>query len=121
MSGILAQLFVPSGRMRRRQFWLISLCAWLGFSILYAGLHSVTGRASTLVLYPVMLALLFAVCSRRYHDLDKSAWWLLLLAVPVLGPLWAFIELSFRKGRPGDNRFGPDPRHNNADYLVVAT
>lgn len=121
MSGILAQLFVPSGRMRRRQFWLISLSAWLGFSILYTGLNSVTGRASTLVLYPVMLALLFALCCRRYHDLDKSAWWLLLLALPVLGPLWAFVELSFRKGSPGDNRYGRDPRQSAGEYLVVAT
>ena len=42
-----------------------------------------------------------AVAARRLHDLNQSAWWLLLY-VFILG---AF----FWKGTTGPNRFGPDP------------
>jgi uncharacterized membrane protein YhaH (DUF805 family)/Tfp pilus assembly protein PilF len=47
-----------------------------------------------------------AVGVKRYHDLDKSGWWLLISLIPVIGEIWVFIELGFRPGSIGPNRFG---------------
>ena len=95
------------------------------------------------VVGPVVVAVTFiaalwaglATAARRLHDRDKSAWWLLLLYVPVFflaafaeiasqsSPvagagfnaltlpfsIWALVELGMLKGTSGPNRFGPDP------------
>ena len=46
---------------------------------------------------------------KRYHDVDKSGWWVLILLVPVVGFVWFLIECGFQRGTSGPNRFGPDP------------
>ncbi|MEP9389435.1 DUF805 domain-containing protein [Mesorhizobium sp. KR9-304] len=60
----------------------------------------------------ITLALFFpqlSVSARRLHDRDHSAWWLLLIFVPILG--WLVLLVWYvLPGTPGDNRFGPDPR-----------
>ncbi|MDH3645098.1 MAG: DUF805 domain-containing protein, partial [Gammaproteobacteria bacterium] len=52
---------------------------------------------------------LFCLCAKRYHDREKSASWLLVLLLPVVGVVWVCAELGFRRGMTGDNRYGPDP------------
>jgi uncharacterized membrane protein YhaH (DUF805 family) len=83
------------------------------------------------VLYVPLVWVGLAVATKRLHDRDKSAWWLLLFyALPaVLGnvgdaaggiggmlslvgvaiSIWAMVELGFLRGTPGPNRYGPDP------------
>jgi len=46
---------------------------------------------------------------KRYHDRDKSGWWILILFIPLVGFIWFLIELGCLPGTPGPNRFGPDP------------
>jgi hypothetical protein len=84
--------------------------------------------ANLLALFAVL-----AVATKRLHDRDKSAWWLLLFyLVPailqtiayytgavevrlILGLaclfiiIWYLIELGFLRGTTGPNRYGPDP------------
>ena len=43
---------------------------------------------------------------KRWHDRDKSGWWMLILLVPIIGAIWFLIELGFLAGTPGPNRFG---------------
>ena len=50
-----------------------------------------------------------AVHVKRWHDRDKSGWWVLIGFVPIIGFIWTLIECGFLKGTEGDNRFGPDP------------
>lgn len=50
-----------------------------------------------------------AVHVKRWHDRDKSGWWVLISFVPILGFVWTIIECGCMKGTEGDNRFGPDP------------
>jgi uncharacterized membrane protein YhaH (DUF805 family) len=50
-----------------------------------------------------------ALAAKRWHDRDKSAWWILITFVPVIGGFWALIENGFLKGTEGPNRFGADP------------
>jgi len=46
--------------------------------------------------------------AKRFHDLDKSAWYILGLLVPFYN-LYLGIILLFQKGTTGPNRFGSDP------------
>ena len=46
---------------------------------------------------------------KRWHDRDKSGWWMLITLVPIIGSIWLLIELGFLAGTPGVNRFGPPP------------
>jgi hypothetical protein len=47
--------------------------------------------------------------AKRWHDRDKSAWWVLVYFIPIIGWLWSFIVAGFLRGTSGYNRFGPDP------------
>jgi uncharacterized membrane protein YhaH (DUF805 family) len=46
---------------------------------------------------------------KRFHDLNKSWWWILLCLVPGVGELLIFIMCGFLKGTDGLNQYGPDP------------
>jgi uncharacterized membrane protein YhaH (DUF805 family) len=46
---------------------------------------------------------------RRLHDTNHSGWWVLISAVPFIGPLILFIY-TVKDGDPGENSFGPDPK-----------
>jgi uncharacterized membrane protein YhaH (DUF805 family) len=50
-----------------------------------------------------------AVRARRLHDLGRSAWWLLLLCVPLLNLFFEFWLLS-DDSDVGPNNYGPDPK-----------
>ena len=51
----------------------------------------------------------FAVTFRRLHDTDRSAWWLLIGLVPIVGSIVLLIFFVM-DSTPGDNRFGPNPK-----------
>jgi len=105
-----------SGRARRKEYWLFflfNLVVVLGLSFVdvISGLYSKElgaglfgGAYSLLVLVPSV-----AVSVRRLHDTNRSAWWLLLAVVPLVGPL-ALIVIYCLDGTPGGNDYGPDPK-----------
>ncbi len=51
----------------------------------------------------------FAIQIKRWHDRDKSGWWMFIHLLPYIGSIWTLIELGFLKGTDGPNRFGADP------------
>lgn len=108
------------GRLRRRTFLWSTLLLMFVFVALYSLLESSFGRASTLVIYVPFFWCAFSLAIKRLHDREKSGWWLLLIVIPVLGPLVLFFWLLLGRGTRGENRFGPDPRSLNADYLTVS-
>ena len=57
----------------------------------------------------VALWISLAVAVKRYHDRNKSGWWVLIALVPVIGGIWYLIEAGFLAGTPGPNDYGPDP------------
>lgn len=114
-----------SGRARRLEFWLFSLFILL-VEIVYIVLLGVTGnlgpagygQLNGLGLALVSVFSLFflgilipslAVTFRRLHDTNRSAWWLLLGLIPVLGGL-VLLVFYFLPGTNGPNAFGPDPK-----------
>ena len=68
------------------------------------------GEGILTTIYGVLVLLpSWAVLFRRLHDTDRSAWWLLLLLIPIVG--WIVILIfNCQSGTPGENRFGPDPK-----------
>ena len=45
---------------------------------------------------------------RRFHDLDKSGWLVLLCLIPVVN-FFVGLYMLFAKGTTGPNKYGPDP------------
>ena len=45
----------------------------------------------------------------RWHDRNKSGWWVLINLIPYLGWAYMIFECGFLKGTEGRNDFGNDP------------
>ena len=105
-------LFSFTGRIPRRVYWGISLVSALIFVAIAAGAMAVSediGGIVTLILYIPFVWISLAVNAKRWHDRDKSAWWILIGLVPIVGGIWVFVECGCLRGTMGDNTFGPDP------------
>jgi uncharacterized membrane protein YhaH (DUF805 family) len=114
-----------SGRVNRAKFWLVHIAMWivrqswfgavLGSAAMssdpQAALQSVgvVGGLILLVVYILALWIGLAIAAKRWHDRNKSAWWILIVFVPAVGGLWYLIECGFLKGTPGTNGYGADP------------
>lgn len=120
-----------SGRSQRVQVWwalLFCLLAFvpavvldvaLGLSFVLTGpdnepVSLFFGPLSVLV-YLALLTPSLALSFRRLHDREKSAWWLLLSLIPVVGWSVLFVWIYCLRGTPDENRFGPDPLEAQSD------
>lgn len=108
-----AQLYMSSvGRVGRRTWWLGHFFPVIVGTCLLASVDRFTGSNGALLAawWFITLWPSIVLTVKRLHDLNLSGWWLLTLCVPVLGPLYNFIQCGFFRGTLGSNRFGPDPR-----------
>ncbi len=113
-------LFSFEGRIGRSRYWMFTIAVVVVFVAL-AVVGGVTvptdpnaapaGMTGMLMLITVLgLAVIWpalAVQAKRWHDVDKSAWWILIGLVPAIGGLIALVFNGFIGGTPGPNRFGP--------------
>lgn len=97
------------GRIGRRHWW-IGVGVLFLISILTSLLFGGDGLVPFVIGVLLLLAGLF-VHIKRCHDRGKSGWWCILLLIPVVGAIWAVIDLGILKGTEGPNRFGPAPLH----------
>ena len=112
----LRKYFVIKGRASRSEYWFLQLL----FTPLamYVGFWSDPVSAGTIdppplyILSTIIVILLFipSITSqiRRFHDKDKSGWFILINIIPLVGWLIALVML-LDKGTPGKNRFGEYP------------
>ncbi len=122
--SLLKLLFSVDGRISRKPFWIYFLC----LTVLEMLLKTLLGNADAatlikadlifiiVVIYPTV-----AVQIKRWHDRNKSAGSILINLIPYVGMLWAFIELGFFDGTPGDNRYGSDPLGRAAPASNIKT
>jgi uncharacterized membrane protein YhaH (DUF805 family) len=98
-----------SGRTSRGGYWrfiavnfvvsallaVLAATLWWGFVVLH-------------VVY-LLAALLpgLGITFRRLHDSDKAGWWLLLLFLPLAGPIVLFVFYVLPSDGP--NKYGPGP------------
>jgi uncharacterized membrane protein YhaH (DUF805 family) len=96
-----------SGRAARSEFWFWMLFAFLA-NIAGAIVDAVIGLGFISLLASLALVLPGrAVSARRLHDIDRTAWWL-LLSLTFIGII-LLIVWDCMKGTTAPNRFGPDP------------
>jgi uncharacterized membrane protein YhaH (DUF805 family) len=109
------------GRINRATFWttwvvlvVVGAAAVTGMKFINPDSNGL-GLAATVVAGVLMMifAFLFLFVSlaneaKRYHDMDLSAWWILLNLIPGLGAL-VLLALGFLPGTRGENRFGQQP------------
>ena len=101
------------GRASRNEFWpfyLFTLAIYILARIIFT-LYGLSPDMANLIASATQLPLLIpiiAVFARRFHDLDRSGWWTLMILVPIIGFIGILIYFCF-KGTTGKNRFGPDP------------
>ena len=124
-------LFTAQGRLARGGFWkgvliliVLTVIGATAVGLFGALLPHETGadgayHVEGLAAVPVILISFVTIgisiwgglclAIKRFHDRDKSGWWVLIQFVPIIGPIWYFIETGFLPGTPGPNSFGPDP------------
>jgi uncharacterized membrane protein YhaH (DUF805 family) len=102
-----------NGRIPRKTYWMFFL-AIIVLSVVGLILDSLMAgddiEAFPLFSLIISLAIIWpsiAVTVKRWHDRDKSGWWMLITLIPLVGPIWALVENGFLAGTEGDNRFGP--------------
>jgi uncharacterized membrane protein YhaH (DUF805 family) len=125
----IGQWFGFQGRIRRRTWWLGYVLPLVGISILAAVLDIALGFTRVEDAMPaegyefaaqgigpfgvagLVLSLWGGIVGqiKRWHDRDKSGWFVLVNLIPFVGPIWVLVELGFLRGTAGPNRFGPDP------------
>lgn len=93
------------GRASRSEYWWFALFVAI-VDFVFRIIDNVIGNPILGSL--VSLALLLpglAVAARRLHDTDRSAWWLLLILVPVVG--WIVLLVFYVLPSTGPNAHGP--------------
>jgi uncharacterized membrane protein YhaH (DUF805 family) len=116
------------GRSRRLEYLLFALTFYggmIGVAVLGALINlTFVGLAddanfNLFVTVPVLLFILaslvpgLAVTVRRMHDLGLSGWWLMIVCVPFIGQVLAWLLtfiIIFIPAPRGENRYGFDPR-----------
>ena len=121
-SGVAEQMtlkeiyFSFEGRVPRKVFWLHGVLAMMGYVLVLllvaGGLWQVSGALGAIVAIAGLVILIWAslaVQVKRWHDRDKSGWWVLLPLIPFIVGIWQLVETGFLEGSNGSNRFGPHP------------
>ena len=136
----LGEWYVRRGRINRTTWWL-------HYTLPIAGLGLLANVADAALGYPVfsttvdtssawaylggplttVISLLTIVPSisstvTRLHDRGHSAWWLLLVFVPLVGVPALLVITGFLRGDGGPNRYGPPlraPQQPTGDSLYV--
>lgn len=120
----MSQLFSFEGRVSRSKYWLIFLLSiFVSFvvvlfsilaipALIFMGTFSPTVASVVSILLYILLIPMWwisiATGVKRFHDRNKSGWWVLISLIPIVGALWILIECGFLKGTAGSNNFGED-------------
>ena len=108
-------LFSFDGRIPRRTFWGASILILVAYFAIVLVLMMIFGAESGatsiggLIMYVPLIWSTLALQIKRWHDRDKSGWWVLIGLIPLIGPIWAFVETGCLRGTVGDNQYGADP------------
>lgn len=115
---MIKNLFSFEGRMNRAKYWLYIIAVTILAAVLFAIASGISiilpkiGIALMLIVAIASLWISFSIQIKRWHDLDKSGWMILLNIIPILN-IVAFVVTGFFKGTTGSNRFGDDLLEEN--------
>ena len=106
------------GRVRYLAHLMVYNLAMVAAMVLFFILGN-PGILLGIILYLVGIVLSIFAGAQRLHDLDKSAWFLLLGLVPIANIILGVLML-FASGSQGSNRFGAPPPPNSTWHIVLA-
>jgi uncharacterized membrane protein YhaH (DUF805 family) len=115
-----------SGRASRSEYWYFILFYWLtdylfqyvtfklaggmeGFSAFF--FFDSTENPAYLICTLLIAIPAISVSWRRLHDVNRSAWWVLIMFTGV-GILFPLLYWNCKKGDENENRFGDNPLHD---------
>lgn len=104
----IGRLFSFDGRINRQTYWMIAIALFI-IEAVVGGFYQTKNTALVVLGVIVFLAVFIPALAtqvKRWHDRDKSGWWVLITLIPFIGALWALIELGFLAGTQGENRYG---------------
>ena len=115
--GVLQQYVAFSGRSRRKEYWIFMLISIL-ISVALGYVDGILGTTAILGLgTPGLLGGLYSlavllpglgVTVRRLHDAGKSAWWLLIGLIPLIGAIILIVFLA-KPSEKEANKYGENP------------
>ena len=122
---VLRQYADFTGRARRKEYWMFVLINTV-IAVLLAILDSVlslprvfsSGPLGLLYSLAVLLPSL-AVGARRLHDTGRSAWWLLIGIIPLIGTI-VLVVFFVTDGERQPNIYGPDPKTLPGEAAALA-
>lgn len=110
-----------NGRTDRKTFWIFNLLVTLLFfafaiiSVIYGELFGIDESTldnfidiTSTILSIALTPPSFGIAARRLHDIGKSAFWLLMLIIPIVGIIW-LIYLFCKPSQEGPNKYGEQP------------
>lgn len=105
------ELFSFEGRIRRRNYWIISFVVGLAL-----GLAAAIAESAPFLYLLIWIPLCWielAAGSKRCHDLGHNGWWQLI-------PFYT-VWMAFKDGEPGGNKYGPNPKksHTSTSHTPV--
>jgi len=151
--GLGHYLFGFSGRINRAKQWAVLLVAFVNFILIGVAFAVTIGGAAIVdainhkttfaaivaspqakqfgialcVLYVLMLYVTLAVMTKRLHDRNKSAWWILIffvlplaLQIPVLMALPAMLAHLGEVMRAAQNHLPPPPQPFEPPVVLIA-
>src|SRR6187431_3264818 len=114
-------LFSFEGRITRGKYWLASLALTAPLLVLLIPTLILSQTSAEDGGPPVAILILFgllgiyvlailwsslAIAVKRWHDRNKSGWWVLIGLVPYIGSFWTLIECGCLAGTQGPNQYG---------------
>ncbi|MFV0643224.1 MAG: DUF805 domain-containing protein [Sphingomonadaceae bacterium] len=105
-------------------FFLFFVIVYVVLAMVSGGLGAMTGSDSGFGFTGILLLLfilgsfipMLAVQVRRFHDQDKSGWFVLLSFIPFVGGLIVLVFMCL-EGTKGENQYGPDPSGVNPNVF----
>jgi uncharacterized membrane protein YhaH (DUF805 family) len=102
---MMKNLLTTDGRIPRSTFWkfiavFYGVCLLIGFADERLPFPEWAKTVGGFVVLPLLLVTMI-VQIKRWHDLNKSGWWVLINLIPIIGGLWCLIECGFIRGTRG--------------------
>ena len=110
-----------SGRARRKEYWMfklihfiiIFLIGFLSFSLI----GNIYEDSETNYVFVTIFCIYFfatlipsiALSVRRFHDIGKSGWMLLITLIPLIGVIWLLV-LLLTDSNSEENLYGANPK-----------
>ena len=125
LTEAISKYAVFSGRARRKEYWgfvLLTIIIYILAVILDVALEAVNEDISGIFIIIAYIGLIIpslAVLARRLHDTNRSAWWILISLVPLVGGI-VLLVFTVTEGNAFDNRFGANPKKEEEQARLAA-